>query len=293
MVTIVSLLEGGFRILRERAGALLIWTGVQLVATIAGSFAMAWALGSSMDAAASGLSQNTVQMTYVLQTCLVALGGMVFTTVLYAAAQRVVIYPMEGGPGWLKLGMDEVRLFLLACMYIIGFSVVFVVGGFSLAMLLGGAGPEIAQIVLILLALILGAWLGTRLSLTFPLTLKRRAFAVSDGWALTKGHGWTLFAAYFIIFLMLTICGVLIMLVTQPDYFSAILQYGFGSPQADLESVRQYHQLLLGEIDGPMVIAWVLTSIQGAVGYALMGGAAATAVQQLTADEEGLAETFS
>jgi hypothetical protein len=48
-----------------------------------------------------------------------------------------------------------------------------------------------------------------------------------------------------------------------------------------------------GTIDAQIIIGWVLTALQGTVGYALGGGAAATAVQQLTADQPGLSETFS
>ena len=38
-MTISSLLEGGFRLIRERPGAMLIWTVVQLAVAIATSFA--------------------------------------------------------------------------------------------------------------------------------------------------------------------------------------------------------------------------------------------------------------
>jgi hypothetical protein len=55
----------------------------------------------------------------------------------------------------------------------------------------------------------------------------------------------------------------------------------------------QFQRLAAGTIDAPIIIGWVLTAVQSAIGVALLGGAAATAVQQLTADEEGLSETFS
>lgn len=292
-MTIVSLLDGGFRILKERAGALLIWTLIQLAATIAASFALAGILAGNLDALAYGASAESVQATYLLQSFLVGLAGLVVTTILYAAAQRVVIYPMEGGPGWLKLGKDEVRLFLLFLAYVVVFTILYLVAGLFLGALLIGGGRELLQLVLILLAIVAGGYFGTRLSLTFPLTLKRRAFAISEGWNLTKGHGWTLFAAYLIIFLMLFLVGILTTLVTEPGYISAVFQHGFGAPETEQASLHQFEQLMRGEIDAPIIIGWVLTAIQGAVGYALLGGAAATAVQQLTADEEGLVETFS
>jgi hypothetical protein len=292
-VTIFSLLDGGFRLIRERGGALLIWTIIQLVATVGVSFATAAILSGTMDDMLAGASEQSAQLSYLVRSCLVGLAGLAVSTILYAAAQRVVIHPMEGGPGWLKLGMDEVRLFLLTLLYLIGFLVMFILVGLVLGIFLAGAGPELPQLVLIVLGIVACGYFSTKLSLTFPLTLKRRAFSIGAGWNLTKGHSWTLFATFFIIFLMLLAAGILIILVTEPDFVSAIFQHGFTSAEADEASVRQYRQLMLGTIDAPIVIGWVLTAIQGAIGYALLGGAAATAVQQLTGAEEGLSETFS
>lgn len=290
-MTVGSLLEGGFRILRERGGALLIWTVIQLVVTVATGFAMAALLRGSMEAVIGGASPESAQLSYALQILLLGLAGLVVSTVLYTAAQRVVLRPIEGGPAWLKLGMDEVRLFLLALLYIVLFSVAFgilgaIIGAYSET---GGTLPAIFAV----LTLIATAFLGTKVSLTFPLTLQRKAFAVTDGMNLTKGHFWTLFLAYLIIILGLTVLSVLIMLVTQPEYISAIAQYGFLSPEAEQASLAQYERLMAGTLDAPIIINWALTAIQGAVTYALFGGAAATAVQQLTADKEGLTETFS
>jgi hypothetical protein len=87
--------------------------------------------------------------------------------------------------------------------------------------------------------------------------------------------------------------GIVSSLVTEPEYLSAVFQYGYSSPEADQASLLRFQKLAAGTIDAPIIIGWVLTAVQGAVGAALLGGAAATAVQQLTADEDGLSETFS
>jgi hypothetical protein len=292
MVTIGSLLEGGFRLVKERPGAMLIWTLLQLVTTIASSFLVAAILQGNIEALMSGASEASVQMSYLTQSTLVGLAGLVVSTIIYAAVMRAVLRPTEGGPGWLKLGMDEVRLFLLLLLYLLIFVIGLVLIGLLLAVMLGPAGAANLPVVLSLIAIVAGAYFGTKLSLTFPLTLKTKRFAVDDGWRLTKGRFWTLFAAFLIIFVGLFAVGVVIMFATQPDYISAISQYGFG-PEAEAASLRHFELLMAGTIDTQIVINWVLTAIQGAVGYALLGGAAATAVQQLTADEEGLSETFS
>jgi uncharacterized integral membrane protein len=138
-----------------------------------------------------------------------------------------------------------------------------------------------------------GAWFATKVSLSFPLTLKERAFAIGEGWSLSRGRFWTLFGAYLIIFLILLVLGIANLAVTQPEYLSAVFQHGFRSFEAQLASAAPYQKLMVGEIDAQIIIGWLLTAVQGAIGYALLGGAAATAVQQLTADEAGLSETFS
>ena len=292
-MTIGSLMEGGFRVIRERPGAMLIWTVIALLAAIATSFVMMAIVQGNIDALMSGESVQSIQASTTVKSLLVSLAGLVVSTILNAAVQRAILRPDEGGPGWLRLGMDEVRLFLLVILYLIIFLVGFLVAGLIVGLFVAGAGAGAVALVLVVLACIAGAYFGTRVSLSFPLTLKEQAFRIGEGWSLTRGRFWTLLGTYLIIFVILLVLGVVNLAVTQPEYLSAVFRYGFGSPEAQQASVDQYFRLTTGEIDAQLVIGWVLTGVQGAIGYALFSGAAATAVQQLTADEAGLSETFS
>jgi len=292
-VTIGSLLHGGFRLIRERPGAMLIWTLIQLAVAIASSFGAMWILQGSVDAMLGGESQETVQLNAALQYLLLGMAGLVVSTILYAAVQRAVLRPDEGGPGWLKLGMDEVRLFLVFLLCLLIFLVSLLVVGLFLGAILARAGPGAAVIGIYVVGGIAGALFGTKVSLIFPLTLKRGAFAIGEGTSLTRGHFWTLLGTYLIIFLILLILGIVNVAVTQPEYLSAVFQYGFGSEEVQQASLLETQKLISGTIDAPVIIGWLLTAIEGAIGCALWGGAAATAVQQLTADEPGLSETFS
>jgi hypothetical protein len=292
-VTIGSLMEGGFRLIRERPGAMLIWTIIQLVVAIATSLAMTAILQGGVDSAMSGEPQQSVQLMIALQSLLVGMAGLVITAILYAAVQRAILRPDEGGPGWLRLGMDEVRYFLLILLCGVLFLVAALVVGLFLYAFLRGAGPAVATLATYIVIGLAGALLGTKVSLIFPLTLKRQAFAIGEGTALTRGRFWTLFATYFILFLIMLAISVANMAVTQPEYLSAIFQYGFGSYQEQQASTLQYQKLMSGTIDAQIIIGWVLTAVEGAVSCALFGGAAATAVQQLTSDQGELSETFS
>jgi hypothetical protein len=289
-------MQGGFRLIKERPGAMLIWTLIQLAVTIGTSYAAAAILQDNIDAVMSGTSVQSAQATNTLQTLLLSLAGLIIAAIVYAAVQRAILRPTEGGPGWLMLGMDEVRFYLLILLYLIIFTVAAVVVTIVLGIFFAGSGPEGAQtmmLILLVLGFIACSYFGTKVSLTFPLTLKERAFAIGEGWGLTNGRFWTLFGTYFLIFLIMLVVGAAIMAATRSEYMSAVFQYGLASPEAQVAAYQENQELLSGTPGLRMIIGWVLGGVQGAIGYALFGGAAATAVQQLTADEEGLSETFS
>jgi hypothetical protein len=295
-VTIGSLMQGGFRLIKERPGAMLIWTLIQLAMTIGTSFWMASLVHGLFEAVLSGESAESLRLSFVMQTLLVGIAASIVSTILYAAVQRAIIHPTEGGPAWLKLGMDELRFFLLLVLYSIIFGVALVIAGVVLGLFFAGAGAgglQMMQYVILVLGFIACSYFGTKLSLSFPLTLKEKTFAIGEGWSLSNGRFWTLYGTYFIIFLLLLAVGIASSLVTEPEYLTAVFQYGYNSPQADQASLLQFQKLAAGTVDAPIIIGWVLTGVQGAIGAALLGGAAATAVQQLTADEEGLSDTFS
>ena len=295
-MTIGSLLEGGFRLIRERPGAMLIWTVIHLVVMIGSSFWMASLVQGLFEALSNGESVETAQLSFALQTLLAGFVVSIVSTIVYAAVQRAIIHPDEGGPAWLKLGMDELRFFLLILLFSVIFGVGFLIATFFLALFFAGAGAggqQAMQLVIMALAFVACSYFATKLSLSFPLTLKEKRFAIGEGWALSNGRFWTLYAAYFIVFLILLAVGIVSSLVTDPDYMSAVLQHGFASPEADAASLLQFQRLAAGTVDAPIIIGWVLSALQGAIGAALLGGAAATAVQQLTTDEKGLSDTFS
>ena len=295
-MTIGSLLQGGFRLIKERPGAMLIWTLIQLAMTIGTSFWMASLVQGLYDSLLSGEPLQSVQLSFIVQSMLVAVVGIVVSTILYAAVQRAIIRPTEGGPGWLKVGMDEIRFVLLLLAYSIIFGVGFIIVGVFIGLFFAGAGAgglQIMQFVILVLGFAACSYFGTKLSLTFPLTLKERSFAIGEGWTLSNGRFWTLYGAYFIIFLILLAVGIASSVVTQPEYLSAAFQHGFSSPEADAASLLQFQKIAAGTIDAQVIIGWLLNAVQGAIGVALLGGAAATAVQQLTTDEDALSETFS
>ena len=275
---------------------MLIWTLFQLAVMIGASYATAYIVQGNIDALIGGASVESVQMSSSLQSFLLALVELVFTAILYAAVQRAIIRPTEGGPGWLKIGMDEVRYYLLILLFLIIFTVATIVASVVLGLFFAGTGPDGGRslaIVLLVIGFVACSYFGTKASLTFPVTLKEKSFSIGEGWGLSNGHFWTLYGTYLIIFLILVALALVNLAVTQPDYISAVFEHGLTSPEAQLASIQQSQQLMSGNVDVPIVVGWVFGAVQATICTALSGGAAATAVQQLTTDEEGLHETFS
>jgi hypothetical protein len=240
---------------------------------------------------AEGSSLESAQLNYSLMGLLIGLVGLLISVVIYTAAQRSVLRPDEGGPGWLRLGMDEVRQFLLFLLYIVIFSV----GAALFGLIVGSTAMDnmVLPIVFGLAGFFVLFALGVKVSLGFPLTLKRKAFAVGEGWRMTEGHFWTLFIAYFIIFLIVMAISILTIVITQPDYIAAVATHGPLSAEAEQASTIQFERLMLGTLDAPVIIGWLLSAVGGTIACALGAGSAATAVQQLDGAEEGLSETFS
>jgi len=207
-----------------------------------------------------------------------------------------VLRPREGGPGFLRLGMDEVRLSLLALLYLLVAIIVIVIMMVILSLFVGGAGSagvNAGVAIGAIVGIVAGAYFGTKLSLTFPTTLIREKYAIGEGWSLTNGHFWTLFAAFLIIVLILIGLALAIGLATQQEAIVAIFSGGSYEAQVQAAELREYTLLSSGGIDGSIILQWIVTGIQGGLSVALMGGAAATAAQQLIADEDGLTETFA
>lgn len=297
-MTVGSIIEGAFRLLRERPGAFLVWTLIYLAIDIGSSFATVAIMDGQVEALAAGTaSETSVAWSILGQFMLVNLVTLMVAMVVYAATQRAVLRPEEGGLASLRLGMDEVRLFLLALLYVVLFYVALFVMGIVFAMIVGGFAPRgnvtTAVVLFVILSAIPCAFFYVKLSLSFPLTLMRGRFVIGEAWNLSTGRFWTLFGAYLIIFVIIIALSLGVGLVTQHEYFAAIFQGGVNSKRAQQAALREYMQLRSEGVDATIVLQWVASAVLGALGVALWGGAAATAAYELTVDREGLARTFS
>jgi hypothetical protein len=157
------------------------------------------------------------------------------------------------------------------------------------------AGPGVGAVLAVVVVLFccwIAAWLMTRFSLSYPLTVLRGEFVVFESWSLTGGRFWSLFGAYFVIFVVYFLLATLMSLVTSGSYLLEMMQGGFTSEAMQAAAEHQRAEQMAG-VSLPMILSWVLGGLLGGLSIALFGGAAATAARDLTGDVAGVAETFA
>ena len=263
----------GFRLARRTPMTILIWALAYIVFT-AVCFALVGGSIVALMAAATELQGATDPSIEQLQPLMAAYAGMawilplaiVFGAVIYTAVMRAVMRPEMKRFGYMRLGMDEVRVFVvylvLSILAFIAAVVIYgiagVIGGVA-GVAAGDAGGVIA-VVLMLAATVLFVWLMVRFSLALPITVDQQKFAIFDSWNATKGRGLALFGMTVLVVVMAFVVSILTSIVILPLTFLA----GGMSNLAALEGAD------IGEILSAMGQAIVIYLIYNGVVSALM-----------------------
>jgi hypothetical protein len=289
-MTVGSLLEGALALLKARPGSLAIWGLINLATTIGMAYATMLVVDAQVMAGAdaSGAAIGSLLLAYLAVSAI--------STMVYTAALRVALRPGAHGLASLRLGMDEVRQFLLALLYLIAFGIALLVIAMVLAVFVRDRSALVdgssTAWLLYILAFVAIAFFYTRVSLSFPLTLMRRRFVVGEAWQLTVGRFRTLLGAYAVIFAVMFGLSMLAGAATGQDFFYTLFQ-GPNSPDAQAAALRDYRLLRHDGPDAMMMLGWVLTAAVGTIGMTVWAGATATAARELSGDVDGLTETFS
>lgn len=289
MLSVSRILDGAFGLIRERFVAVAIWTAVYFAGNIAMMLSIGSMFGVATNPAAAG--DPSAVIGALIPVYLISFVMMLVGLVLYSAAMRAVLRPGADSVGYLRLGMDELRLLGLLILFgIVGFVLLF---GFSMIAGLVGVGAAMGSessgftaLVVILATLALFAvmlFLIVRFSLAFPLTLHRGTFVIGEAWRLSRGRFWTLFGAAFVVTLLVTILNMAVSLVTMGGYMFDIIAAA-GNPDA-ASRVAEAQTQSFGTFSPMMILYSLGSAITAGLWVTLAGGSIATAAKLLLADE--------
>lgn len=225
----------GFRLVRRNPMALVAWTLLYAVVSLLSLFVMSNAIdtlvawGERMEAlegtsptpdevlaAFQGLGQVMLGFSWLIPVSLAV------SAILMAAVARGVLNPRAGGFGYLRFGMDELRVFVVTLVLSILAFCAWIALAIVIGVLAGVAGATGANWMW-LVGLIAGLagvaaiiWIAVRLSLAVPMTVAENRIAIFDSFGLTRGRFWSLFGMAVIAFVMVLVISLLSWVITLP-----------------------------------------------------------------------------
>lgn len=271
----------GFRVVRRHPMALVFWS-LFYVAVMVAVFAVMGPNLISFVTATEQLEQSGAtpsmedfapifQMMGLLFAVMLPL-SLIASAMIYAAVSRSVLRPSESAFGYLRLGMDEVRVLVVSIVLAIVFMVaMFVVSGIIAAVIGMASAADAPALWLVVVLLVcagvaLFVWLMVRLSLAIPITMAERRIAIFASFAVTKGRFWPLLGMALLAFVMSMVVGLLGGLVAMP------IQLATGGLAGLSDFEGESLQVLL-QSAWPAIAAWVvinaiMSALQVAVIYA-------------------------
>lgn len=242
----------GFRLVRREPRVLVAWTLLYLLVTVSQLVAMVLNRSEIAEGLRTleGMSARGPQSQAEMELILEAYGQMtrysfwilplsiVVGSVLSAGVARGVLFPEERKFGYLRLGMDEVRVFVVA-LAIALLSGVVVGLAFTAISVLAAIAATVAPImwlgvgagVLATIALVI--WLAVRWSLAVPITLTEKKIDVFASFRATRGHFWPLLGMAVIAIAMGIVIWFLSMIVVTPlSMLSGMSPMGLGGTSA-------------------------------------------------------------
>jgi hypothetical protein len=239
----------GFRLIGRRPGAVAVWVLLWLLLAmgpiILGFALLAPHLGGmiadmrDMPGDGAGAFSRMLRFQAALWSFIGPwmLWVLVVQSIFDAAIFRAVLEPRPQGLAGLKLGMDEVRLFLLRIILVVlwmaylclltGLGVAAFIAASHAPNGVGGWLDALAVLILVCLAI----YAPIRLCLAAPMTLAKGRIDPFGSWRKTRGRFWPLVGMICIIFVFMVVIGVVVAVLRN------VAMLGFGWPQ--LQALQQ------------------------------------------------------
>jgi hypothetical protein len=260
----------GFNLIRHRFGAVMVWGAVR-TAYIVGAFALLAPLYLSQFGAILARARGAVPTPPDLQSMMAmqsanllqSLTGGLVLVVLYCAVFRSVLKPDQGRFAYLRLGMAEVFMFLLAFGAVVTLVIALAVLMIPLMVLVGILGAVHAGVAAALIAilgflaiLVLLVWAFLRFSLVGPMTVDDGRFHLADAWSLSRGRAVDLF-----VILLVQIVIVLVIEMVVAVVFIAIGFAFLSQAAGGLNGLRDFFTRPPAEIFSTLAPALVVVGL--------------------------------
>lgn len=187
----------GFRIIRDRPGLILAWTGFYLLSLLAMIvILLAPNLGNLATVEVTGVRRDFGELLARFGPALLValLVALIMPIMLVTAIYRTVLSPEDKGFAHLKISADELRMFLVSLLVIFIFAIASGLYG-AVVVLLANASGELRGVVTKVGSLggaVLLGWLAVRLSLAGVMTFAEHHFRLGAAWRLTRDQFWRL-----------------------------------------------------------------------------------------------------
>ena len=265
----------GFRLVRRNPVVLVAWTVLYGALNLAALLAMGPVLEQLVDwqgqanalessnpedlsavwALMADFGQIMAQMAWMIPAL------MLVEAMLLAAVARGVLKPRAGGAlGYLRLGMDEVRVLVVT--FVLGLFMTLVAVGSVIAVAIVitaartaglSAWSGLVAVLGMIAVVVLMIWLAVRLSLAVPITVAERRFAFFDSFSLTKSRFWPLLGMAVIAGVMVLVIQLLSTVVSLPIAMMSGLETWTMGADTSPEDLRAAL-----DISNPWVIATVV-----------------------------------
>lgn len=300
MTGVGMIVQGGFALLSRRPGAVAAWAAIQAVSGLLGALLALQMLPAMFESIeqmqAAGPGSPPMAMMAEMQglnalSWLLSIASYFISALLLCAAFRAVLRPEQGGFASLRIGMDELRTFLIALvLWFAGIFLGMVVALLAMLIVLAvGIVARDAPAITVLFGVALGfavmaaaIYVAVRLSLIFAISFLRGRLTIDEAWAVTRGRFWTLFLAYLVIWVVTAVVSALVFVPFGWLLFSTLppelWQPGTVMP------ARALADWFAGNTAIFAVLAVLSSALHGAA-TGVIGGAMATAAAGFLADD--------
>jgi hypothetical protein len=271
--SIVSAALTGFRVMRDKPRAVMVWAMVRLLLTLLIVAAAVTLFGDPitwMAVVALSHSGDFSELGPLLWKVLpfygvLVIGGLIYGGVIAAAMNRAVLRPDEDEFGYLRLGGDEFRqagLILLFGVVCVGFACAFALAATILAILTQETHvPRTLAKWIVELPLLAGvAYICLRFSLASAHTFATGKITLFRAWPLTRGRFWRLAGVMALSLIIVGLVTVLASLAIVPLVGPFRATAGVAhDPLAAVLSLATALQLVLDAVVGAVTMPLILT----------------------------------